>query len=187
MKDREEFENIIKDIISNKTVQEMKKYRQHCDVSCFEHCYRTAYYCYRFCKFMHWDYVAVTRAAMLHDLFLYDWRVKSDRKGLHAFTHPKTAYENAAKIFDLSDKEKDIIVKHMWPVTVAFPRYKESYVLTLMDKYSATKESFEYAAKCFKSYESVKYAHVVLAILMFSVHKKGKLLLAALVRGMFMF
>ncbi len=184
--DKEEFEEIIKDIVSNKTVQEMKKYRQHCDISCFEHCYRTAYYCYKICKFMHWDYVSVARAAMLHDLFLYDWRVKSDRKGLHAFTHPKAAYENASKIFRLSEKEKDIIVKHMWPLTISLPKYKESYVLTLMDKYSATHESFEYFINCCKANQTVKYASVFLMFLMLSAYKKGKFIATALVRFMFL-
>ena len=42
----------------------------------------------------HLDYVSVARAGMLHDLFLYDWRKRENgRKGLHAFTHPKSAYE----------------------------------------------------------------------------------------------
>jgi len=180
--ERKEFEEIIKEIVDNKTVQEMKKYRQHCNVSCFEHCYRTAYYCYRICKAMHWDYVAVSRAAMLHDLFLYDWRVKGNRKGLHAFTHPKAAYMNASKLFDLSEKEKDIIVKHMWPLTLAIPKHKESFVLTLMDKYSAISESFEYALDCFKSNQKLKYAYVLLAFIMLSTYKRGKLLVCALLK-----
>lgn len=175
-KEKEEFESIIKDIIANETVQEMKKYRQHCNISCFEHCYRTAFYCYKICKALHWDYVSVARAAMLHDLFLYDWRLKSDRKGLHAFTHPKAAYDNASKLFDLSAKEKDIIVKHMWPVTLALPKYKESYVLTLMDKYSATRESFEYAVDCFKSSRMLRYAYFILTLCIFGPQKRGKFL-----------
>ncbi len=186
--DKEEFESIIKDIVNNKTVQEMKKYRQHCNISCYEHCYRTAYYCYKICKKLHWDYVSVARAAMVHDLFLYDWRVKSDRKGLHAFTHPKAAYENASKLFDLSKKEKDIIVKHMWPVTLALPRYKESYVLTLMDKFSATKESFEFAVDCAKENQVLKYAYVGLAFFTFSTYKRSKGIMAAIIRDiMFLF
>lgn len=180
--DKEEFEEIIKDIVNNKTVQEMKKFRQHCNISCYEHCYRTAYYCYKFCKKMNWDYVSVTRAAMVHDLFLYDWRVKSARKGLHAFTHPKAAYKNASKLFKLSDKEKDIIIKHMWPVTPEFPKYKESYVLTLMDKFSATKESFDYAVGCAKQNEVLKYAYVVFAFFTLSSYKRGKGLMATLIR-----
>ena len=35
----------------------------------------------------------------------------------------------------LNKTEKDIILKHMWPTNFfAFPRYKETYILTLVDK-----------------------------------------------------
>lgn len=140
-----DFINIIKDIIENKTVQEMKNYRQHYQTSCFEHCLVASYFCYLYCKKHHLDYFSCARAAMLHDLFLYDWRKRlNGRKGLHAFTHPVTAYENASKLFNLNDKEKDIILKHMWPVTLPFPRYIESFIITLTDKYCAFKEIFEY-------------------------------------------
>ena len=42
-----------------------------------------------------------------------------------------------------TDKEKDIIEKHMWPVTVAFPKSIEGFILTFVDKYCALSESFE--------------------------------------------
>ena len=95
-----EFISIIDDIINNETVQKMKDFRQHYNVSCFEHCLCVSYYSYLICKKLHLDYKSVARAGMLHDLFLYDWRKKVDgRKGLHAFTHPKTALENSLKLF----------------------------------------------------------------------------------------
>lgn len=145
IKNDKDFMNIISDIIENKTVQEMKNYRQHYQTSCFEHCLVASYFCYLYCKKQHLDYFSCARAAMLHDLFLYDWRKRLDgRKGLHAFTHPITAYENASKLFNLNDKEKDIILKHMWPVTLPFPRYIESFIITLTDKYCASKEIFDY-------------------------------------------
>ena len=139
----EDFISIIKDILENKTVQEMKNYRQHCETSCFDHCLVASFLCYKMCKKHNLDYVACERAAMLHDLFLYDWRKRQDdRKGLHAFTHPRTSYENAAKLFDLNDKEKDIIIKHMWPVTLfSLPKYKESLVLIWIDKRCALYET----------------------------------------------
>ena len=106
-----EFQQIIKPLISNTTVQQMENYRQHYETSCFDHCYCAAYYCYLICKKYNLDYKSATRAAMLHDLFLYDWRVRQpDRKGLHAFTHGKVACNNACKLFDLNEKEKDIIL-----------------------------------------------------------------------------
>lgn len=137
-----EFQEIIRPLIQHPTVQEMRNYRQHFQTSCYEHCYQAAYYCYKIAKKFHWDYRSVTRAAMLHDLFLYDWREKTDRHGLHAYTHGKTACQNASAIFSLSEKEKDIIIKHMWPVTLAFPKSKEGFLLTFVDKYCAIEESF---------------------------------------------
>ncbi len=132
----EEFENIIKDIINNDTVKKMKNYRQHFNTNCYEHCLVAAYYCYLIAKFLHWDYISVTRAAMLHDLFLYDWRKReNNRKGFHAFTHGNTACQNACKLFDLTQKEQNIIKRHMFPVTPIPPSSKEGLLLTLVDKY----------------------------------------------------
>jgi uncharacterized protein len=140
-----EFMNIIQDLIKNETVKQMRLFKQHYETSCFEHCLTASYYCYIYCKKFNLDYISCSRAAMLHDLFLYDWRKRENgRKGLHAFTHPKLAYENASKLFDLNNKETDIILKHMWPVTFfSFPKYKESYLLTLVDKYCAWNETFQ--------------------------------------------
>ena len=82
---------------------------------------------------------------MLHDLFLYDWRKKQyGRKGLHGFTHPKTSLENSLKLFCLNVKEKDMILKHMWPLTIKLPKYKESYIVCLADKICVLRESFEH-------------------------------------------
>lgn len=162
-----EFDLIIQDLVSNETVQKMKLYKQHYDTSCFEHCRNVAYYSYLICKKYHLDYISASRAGMLHDLFLYDWRLRENgRKGLHAFTHPKTALANASKIFDLNDKEIDIILKHMWPVTFFhFPKYFESYVITLVDKYCAVQESI----KAYKAKNSIqklyRYAYVFLSML----------------------
>ena len=61
-----EFLNIIEDLVNNETVQEMKKYRQHYETSCFDHCYMVSYYCYLICKKYHLNYRSATRAAMLH-------------------------------------------------------------------------------------------------------------------------
>lgn len=138
------FIDIIQDIIDNPTVEQMKIYHQHYDTNCFDHCLIASYYCYTICKKFNWDYISCARAAMLHDLFLYDWHEPvKNHKGLHAFIHPEIAYSNASKLFNLNKKETDIILKHMWPVTFfKFPKYKESFILTLVDKYCATLEFF---------------------------------------------
>lgn len=143
MKEKE-FNLIINDLINNETVLEMKKYYQHGSTSCFEHCYNVAYVCYKMAKKLGLDYVSATRGAMLHDLFLYDWRTpKKDRvnKKMHTFTHGKIALNNATKLFKLNDTEKDMILRHMWPVTLKMPKTKEGFLLTLADKYCAIIET----------------------------------------------
>lgn len=161
-----EFLEIVKDIIENSTVQEMKNYRQHYETSCFDHCYMVAYYCYLICKKYNLDYVSATRAAMLHDLFLYDWRVRQpDRKGFHAFTHGKLACKNASELFSLNAKEKDMIITHMWPVTLKIPSSIEGLILTFVDKYCATSETFKVCKTKLFMKKSFRYAYVFLCLL----------------------
>jgi uncharacterized protein len=107
---------------------------------------------------------------MLHDLFLYDWRIKSEQHtSLHAFKHPFIALENSKKIFNLNMKEEDIIIKHMWPVTLKLPKYFESYVVTLVDKFCALKESLQYANSIIKSKKLYRYSYVFLSLLIFKI------------------
>jgi len=147
----DEFKEIIGDIIANKKVQEMKKYRQHGNVDCFEHCYMVSYGCYRVCKKLNLDYVSGARAGMLHDFYLYDWRKKSQgHKPLHAFHHGLTAYKNASKEFTLNKREKDSIIKHMWPLIIIPPRYAEGFVLTLVDKCCTFKEMLKFYKNKFR-------------------------------------
>lgn len=165
-----EFLEIVKDIIENSTVQEMKNYRQHYETSCFDHCYMVAYYCYLICKKYNLDYVSATRAAMLHDLFLYDWRVRQpDRKGFHAFTHGKLACKNASELFSLNAKEKDMIITHMWPVTLKIPSSIEGLILTFVDKYCATSETFKVCKTKLFMKKSFRYAYVFLCLLILRV------------------
>lgn len=170
--DKIEFFSILDSILSNETVQKMKDYRQHCDTSCYEHCLHVSYYSYLVCKKLRLDYVSAARAAMLHDLFLYDWRAKHrDQEfcGLHAFMHPKIALRNSLHTFFLNEKEKDIIVKHMWPVTLSLPKYKESYVVTFMDKYSAIRESYLFFQNQLKKKSVYKYAYIFLSLILFRI------------------
>ena len=59
----------------------------------------------------------------------------------HLISHPRIAVRNARKLVNLNKKEEDIILKHMWGATIAPPKYKESYIVTMVDKYWAVKEA----------------------------------------------
>ena len=139
-----EFRSIVYDIVNDRTVQRMKIYKQHCDTSCFVHCLEASYHCFKICKMLKLDYVSAARAAMLHDLFLYDWRKKQEQYSWHAFTHGKIAYDNASQLFELNYIEKDMIINHMWPLTIKLPKTKEGWVLVFVDKYCALKEIIRY-------------------------------------------
>ena len=168
----QEFYHIIEDIIKNPTVQKMKEFNQHCDTSCFEHCFKVAYYTYFLCKKFHLDYISATRGAMLHDLFLYDWhtpRALKSMKSLHAFAHPKIALENAKNIFDLNEIETDVIVHHMWPVTISLPKSKDGLLITSTDTYRACAESFRYFRNFLHSKKAYKYAYVFLSLIIFRI------------------
>lgn len=142
----EEYKNCIIDLIDHDTVLSMENFTQHGSMSCLEHSKYVSYCSYLICKRFKLDYQSAARGGLLHDLFLYDWHTKKLESGIHGFSHPQAALENANKVFMLNDMEKDIIVKHMWPLTIKLPKYKESFVIVLVDKYCTLMETLKF--KC---------------------------------------
>ncbi|ADU22246.1 MULTISPECIES: HD domain-containing protein [Ruminococcus] len=141
-KESREYFEFVKDLLDNEVVREMKKFRHHYSTTCYQHCLNVSYYNYIVCKKLGLNAKAAARAGMLHDLFLYDWRDEPRKKGElpHGFTHPRIALENAKEHFELDKVEEDMIIKHMWPLTVKLPKYAESYVIVMIDKYAAMLE-----------------------------------------------
>ena len=168
-----EFLNIIHDLSSTTIVQEMKNYNQHANTTCYKHCMQVAFYTYLICKKLNLDYVSATRGAMLHDLFLYDWHThkKPNNKfsSFHAFSHPKIALKNALANFKLNDIEKDVILNHMWPVTISIPNYYETVVVTFADKYSALKETYLYFINKLHSNKMYRFAYIYLSLIFFRI------------------
>ena len=165
-----EFRAIITDIVENDTVQQMRNFRQHYDTSCFDHCYKVALISYIICKKLNLDYISAARAGMLHDLFLYDWRIREPgRKRFHAFHHPRIALNNSLKIFSLNKKEQDIILKHMWPITVIPPKSMEAFIITFVDKYCALLESYVHYKQNRKLNLLYRYAYVFLSFLVIKI------------------
>jgi len=55
-------------------------------------------------------------------------------------SHPSLALHNANSHFSLTDEEQDIIANHMWPLTISFPEYKSTFMVSLADKACAVFE-----------------------------------------------
>ncbi|MHC5268080.1 HD domain-containing protein [Enterococcus sp. LJL98] len=136
-----EYLSYIEDLLETEEVQSLSDFVQHYHSTRLDHSISVSYYSYKLAKRWNGDARSTARAGLLHDLFFYDWRTTKFDEGSHAYMHPRIAVANAEKITELSDLEKDIIVKHMWGATLAFPRYKESYIVTMVDKYCAIKEA----------------------------------------------
>lgn len=136
IKDKEYIECVY-DILASPIFQKMNEYIQHGKTTTLKHCLDVSYVSYKICKSYGLDYRSATRGGLLHDLFLYDWHGYAKRTGnhFHGFTHPRVALHNANHYFDVSDKEKDIILKHMWPLTVIPPKSIEGFVVMYVDKY----------------------------------------------------
>lgn len=136
-----EFFSIVQDIYDSPEFQSMGQYIQHADITRDKHMLSVAYMSFLDAKARHKNFVATARAAMLHDLVYYDWHVKGDGSHrLHGYRHPGFAVKNAKALFPLSKLEENIIRRHMWPLTPTPPRYSESFIVSLADKYCATQE-----------------------------------------------
>ncbi|WP_096494325.1 HD domain-containing protein [Limosilactobacillus fermentum] len=137
-----EYVALVSDLLEQQAVQKLANYTQHHHSNRLQHSIAVSYDSYRLAKRLNLDYQATARAGLLHDLFYYDWRTTKFDLGTHAFIHPRVALRNAEKITSLSNKEKDIILKHMFGATVAVPRYWESLIVSLVDDYEAEQEFF---------------------------------------------
>ncbi|MBW7571803.1 HD domain-containing protein [Caproiciproducens faecalis] len=135
--ERQYFTDCSLELLKSEFVQQMGTYIQHANISCLDHSISVAYYSYCLCRKLNLnaDCRSIIRGALLHDFFLYDWHVTKNPKGLHGFKHPLTALENAEAHFTLNDCEKEIIVKHMWPLTITPPKCKEALIVSLSDKF----------------------------------------------------
>lgn len=145
--DREQlFWEEIAYICKNSRVEESKKYYQHGNTSVYQHSLRVTYASCLFAQKYNLpvDYRALIRGAFLHDYFLYDWHDKEHKhKRPHGFYHPRAALNNALEDFDLSKKEKNIILRHMFPLTLVPPVCLEAWIVCFIDKVCSTKETFQ--------------------------------------------
>ena len=138
------YYSCVRDIINSAELDKLKEITHHISTTRFQHCLNVSYYTYLICKKLHLDARAAARAGLLHDLFYYDRKKYNQNKIKgqlsHSSMHSRLAAENAAELTDITALERDMIEKHMWPITKSLPRYKESYIITFTDKYCAILE-----------------------------------------------
>lgn len=137
-----EIETLAKDILNIDTVKKLLQYRHHKYSTVFDHSMavaRLSIYYANLLEKLHIkvDRRSLVRGALLHDYFLYDWHTGSK---WHGITHPKIAYMNAIRDFDINNIEANIIKRHMFPLTPIPPTKRESVIVCIADKVCATRE-----------------------------------------------
>lgn len=125
------------ELLGSDQVRMMARWKHHGPITTLDHSLFVAYLSYRAARTLGLDERAAARGGLLHDLYLYDSRDKNAHPGWQCFDHPRAAARNAAALTDLTEKEENIILSHMWPLGGAMPRSLEALVVDLVDTFCA--------------------------------------------------
>ena len=143
-KDKAYIAECLGDIIATRQAQSMKTFIQHGHISTYEHVLNVVCMSCRVHERLHAhsDRRSLIRGAFLHDFYLYDWHDPASNEGLHGFRHPARALARAQEHFQLNRTERNIIISHMWPLTVTkIPRCREAWIVCASDKLCALYET----------------------------------------------
>lgn len=134
---RAEFEDLIAPLLRNQQVRDLDRCMQHYNYTRLQHSVDVAYLSFFFTKLLGWRSRETARAALLHDLFFH---AEGQNSRSLMLSHPVIAVGNARKICTLTPLEENIILRHMWLLTLIPPKYKEGFVVTFVDKFCASRE-----------------------------------------------
>ena len=147
-----EWLNIVKPILLSDEFQRRKLFKHH-DYSVWSHSINVSYNSFITAKRHNLDEYVCAIAGILHDFYPYTYKknkvleklnpnylyrvnTKAKLNELHTFVHPYEASINALKFYPelVNEKILSCIRTHMFPLTIKPPRYKEGWVITLIDK-----------------------------------------------------
>ena len=157
-----QYLSIVQDILKDDEVLKLKEITHH-GLDRLGHSLRVSYYSYKISKLFGLDYQSTARAGLLHDFFFESSKGKKPTERLkNLVNHPKYALKNANDRFFLNNIEKNIIVSHMFPVSITVPRYIEGWIVNLTDDVVAIGEI------CYKSRVKLSYAINFIFIFLFA-------------------
>ncbi len=146
LKPGNEYYEIVKDILNHSEFLKRKDYIHHESCSVYEHCLAVSILSYLWAKKWNCDYKSAAIGGLLHDFYDKPWQTKNHKLvehprtkffKQHGFIHASEAARNSYQYFPqlMNPKIENIIRRHMFPLNITPPRYKEGWIITLVDKY----------------------------------------------------
>ena len=135
--ERKELEEIYQAFLHDERLLKMMDIPMHRGSNCYIHSFKVAKTAIRRAlRHRKADLHTILLGAILHDYYLYDWRIDRSKMKSHLRTHPYTAAKNAERDFEIPESVKKVIHSHMWPVNLFdFPKSKEARIISLADKH----------------------------------------------------
>ncbi len=142
-----EYLDIVKPILDHPEMQKRKTFVHHESCSVYDHCLSVSIISYCWAKILGWDYRSAAIGGLLHDFYDEPWQNEMHEvtqhckkfREKHGFVHARKAAANARKFFPdyVDEKVDNIIRRHMFPLNITPPKYKESWLVSTADKYSS--------------------------------------------------
>lgn len=158
----DELNQIYESLLKDERILKMKEIPMHRGSNCYIHSFKVAK------RSLHkamkskkeLNLKALLYACVLHDYYLYDWRIDRSKKKHHGKNHPFIAAEQAKRDFDIDEFTQELIISHMWPMNIKkFPKSKEAKILAWTDNVIATKEFF--VSKAHKKKKEQEYLEYI--------------------------
>ena len=138
--DDADFMKLANKILNNGQFKKIKHIVHH-GTTRYNHSIRVAYLSYQITKIFGGEQESVVKAGILHDFFLNNYDKKLSNKVWMLIYHPVLAEQRAENYFNLTEKEKNIIKAHMFPLSKTIPKSKEAWIVALADKIVALEEN----------------------------------------------
>ena len=140
-----EFIHLIKNIIRTETFAATKHHKHHIRGTLYAHSIKVAYLCYLHHKrhALRIPLAEFVQGALLHDYYLYDLHGSGTPHKFHWLRHPRIALQNAERDYpNLTRAQRDMIARHMFPMTLIPPTTLACWLVCFYDKVAAVSDRF---------------------------------------------
>lgn len=151
---------IVEEVLLSDEFQKRKLFKHHHNMSVWEHSIFVSFKAFLYGRTFNADFRVCALAGLLHDFYPWTWIYSEELEELdngiyleevktkhpllkkHGFTHAKAASINYIKYFPHLENKiiTNAIKRHMFPLNIVPPRYKESYIITIVDKINSVHE-----------------------------------------------